>query len=345
MQRRSHFARPPGYDGRGFTLVELLVVIAIIGVLVALLLPAVQSAREAARRTSCQNNLRQLGVALHNYESTNKRLPAGQVGTFDVNSPYLNHLVQMLPFVEGGNLASQMDMTKDPFHPNNVAITESYPSIVVCPSERRAGMLAMGWTNYLANAGSWVRIGGWDGVFGPARDEVQKKLPPITLARIIDGTSNTVAIAEVVNGRASELEGSSEKDPQSDCFEFPGAPSGNSLDAIRNSILSRDWQSANLPGLDGEYWRFRGYPWTEGTMWRGWYNHVLPPGSTCWKVGDNWWELVGPASSYHPGTINAVMCDGSVQSITEDIDPNVWTEMGTRDGMPEFRSAGGGGRS
>ena len=68
-------------------------------------------------------------------------------------------------------------------------------------------------------------------------------------------------------------------------------------------------------------------------MWRTWYNHVLTPGELCWKIGD-WWNLVSPPSSYHAGTINLVLCDGSVQSINDDIDETVWVNMGTRDGEP-----------
>ena len=68
-------------------------------------------------------------------------------------------------------------------------------------------------------------------------------------------------------------------------------------------------------------------------MWRSWYNHLLPPNSVCWNT-DSWWKIVLPASSNHPGVVNLVMVDGSVQSVANDIDMDVWTDMGTRDGMP-----------
>ncbi|MCA9133857.1 MAG: DUF1559 domain-containing protein, partial [Planctomycetales bacterium] len=97
------------YRQRGFTLVELLVVIAIIGVLVGLLLPAVQAAREAARRMQCTNNLRQLGLAVHNYESANRRLPSGWIANNLRGEPGWGWAAALLPFMEGSNLHQQID--------------------------------------------------------------------------------------------------------------------------------------------------------------------------------------------------------------------------------------------
>ena len=330
-----------------FTLVELLVVIAIIGILVALLLPAVQSAREAARRSTCQNHLKQLGLALHNYESSFKRFPAGQSMGFSVNgnSGCMGLLPMLLPYLEEDALQDKMDLTLGSYDEPNVTITASQPEIIQCPSEQRVNELEMGWTNYHANSGSWASIAGWDGVFGPIVEEAgHRALPGLKLARIVDGTSNTAALTEVRNGLAGELSGSSTKDGLTDCFDFGAAPTGSNLATIRTAFQNKSWQSSNIPTYSGDYWRLRGYPWSEGTMWRTWYNHIMPPGSVCWRTDSEWWHLVSPASSYHPGVVNSVMCDGSVQSVSEDIDPDVWTDLGTRNGMPEFRSSGSGGR-
>jgi prepilin-type processing-associated H-X9-DG protein len=175
-------------------------------------------------------------------------------------------------------------------------------------------------------------------VFGAVVDvEGIRALPALRLSKITDGASKTAAIAEMVNGLAPDVAPTpGSGDPIADCFEFGAVPvpqgGGTAkLSTIRNIFLSRDWRTANVP-WSGE-WRYRGTPWTEGTLWVSWYNHLLPPNSTCWQPG-SWWKLVSPASSYHSGTVNVAMVDGSVQSVNVDIDMDVWTDMGTRDGLP-----------
>jgi prepilin-type processing-associated H-X9-DG protein len=104
---------------------------------------------------------------------------------------------------------------------------------------------------------------------------------------------------------------------------------------IRDVFLKKDWQSAKVAASGGGTWRLRrGNPWTEGSMWCTWYNHLLPPNSTCWAV-DSWWKLVSPVSSYHTSSANVVMLDGSVQTVDSAVDMDVWTNMGTRDGLPK----------
>ena len=339
----------------GFTLVELLVVIAIIGILVALLLPAIQAAREAARRTQCVNNLKNLGLALSNYESAKQCLPSGQLGEFDLdpaNKKYGNYFsvqVQILSYFEEENIRKLFKLTFDPADPNgasvyspqNIAAAESIPNLMLCPTEPHRGSSGDGgWSNYHANAGSWAQLKGWDGVFGAVVtvDGNVNPLPGLKLRKIVDGTSKTAALAEVVNGLISEEPNAPATggDPLADCFDYGGNPvpfGGGSftLAKIRNLFLARDYKTASVPW--GGTWRYKGNPWTEGTMWRSWYNHLLPPNSVCWNT-DSWWKIVLPPSSYHPGVVNLVMVDGSVQSVATDIDMDIWTDMGTRDGMP-----------
>lgn len=318
----------------GFTLVELLVVIAIIGVLVALLLPAVQSAREAARRTQCQNQLKQLGLALHNFESQVKRLPHGSESSA-IWGPSAH--TYLLPVIEQGNVFGQM--TQGFAHGASaeaVAAGQSVgyheeastarPKLFHCPADPYTYKgLVYGFTNYHTNWGSWVRVRNeWDGVFGtnfvpytngPPRKDATR------LAEISDGTSNTLAFAEVANGVGSDPK---QRDPRRDCY-LATRPSSTDPQTVRNTLLAIDWRTAST--LSG--WNWRGYPWREGSIWRNGFNTILPPNKPCFRPGSEWWELITPASSYHAGGANACLADGSVRFCTDNVDGNVWTAAGT----------------
>lgn len=304
-----------------FTLVELLVVIAIIGVLVALLLPAVQAAREAARRSQCSNNLKQLGLALHNFESTHKKIPGGEYS----DASYLSPQVLLLPFMEQSALFDRFDLNKGAFDAYNLPAAPHLP-IMVCPTDPRPDRSqVMGWTNYHPNAGSWVSINGWDGLFGPSVDEggpKGKKLPPLEFGQISDGLSNTCAFSEVALGGGS----SGGPNNRFDVYEA-SAPTDTIVNA-RNAYVALNWKTQTMAGGN---WRWRGYPWSEGSAWRNWYNHLLPPNKPGFRPGD-WAQIVSPASSYHSGIVQSAMADGAVKVYSENIDPNVWTALGTRNG-------------
>jgi prepilin-type N-terminal cleavage/methylation domain-containing protein/prepilin-type processing-associated H-X9-DG protein len=306
----------------GFTLVELLVVIAIIGVLVALLLPAVQAAREAANRMSCANNLKQLTIALHNFHDSNKTMPGGEYNTVAYHSP----MMVLAPFYEQGAVFDKMDLnvlwTSEP----NLTLSKTQPPSLICPTDPRYGRgEPLGWTSYHANMGTWVDLTGWNGPFGPHRDRTIKgyKGPgPLGFATVTDGMSNTAAFAEVVNGAGT----STRPKYEFDCFVPPSNPSGTTAN-VRTTLVPLKWQDYNVPWSGT--WRWKGYPWTEGSPWRSWYNHILPPNETCWVPSEDFWSIISPAQSYHPGGVQVSMLDGSVRFVPENVDGFVWEAAGS----------------
>ena len=311
---------------RGFTLVELLVVIAIIGVLVALLLPAVQSAREAARRSQCQNNLKQLGLAMHNFESSYKRIPHGSENSALWGPSALAYL---LPVIEQGNVFDQMSQTITHGDVNSgiaqhEAASTIRPKVFQCPSEINTFKgRVYGYTNYHTNWGSWVRLGNtWDGPFRTNFIPYGSvpKMDAVRLGEITDGTSNTLAFGEVANGVGGNP---TQRDARRDCYDG-GSKNQTTAVAARNAFLALNYQTAGTLG-----WNWRGYPWREGSIWRNGFNTLLAPNKPCYRPNGQWWELVTPASSYHPGGVNVCLCDGSVRFVPETIDPTIWTGAGT----------------
>jgi prepilin-type N-terminal cleavage/methylation domain-containing protein/prepilin-type processing-associated H-X9-DG protein len=318
---------------RAFTLIELLVVIAIIAVLIGLLLPAIQKVREAANRASCTNNLKQIGVALHNYHTAN--------GVFPGSSMYdqfygPSALQRLLPYVEQENA---YNIYKESTESSGSTYTASNPNendiagrtrikTYLCPSDPQQGTAyPLAWTSYHSNHGRWVHASGWDGVFEPEFDAGGARSPGrIRIEQITDGASNTAAFAEVCNAAGDLV--TMRTDKKTDCFEY-GTLSTTDLVEARAALLAKDWQSA---GLAGGTWRWRGYPWREGSIWRTGYNHLLPPNSACWRPNADWWQLVTPASSYHPGGVNVLMCDGSVRFVPETVGADAWMAAGSRSG-------------
>ena len=348
---------------RGFTLIEVLVVIAIIGLLVALLLPAVQSAREAARRMQCANNLKQIGLALHGYHDAVGSLPWGQ-GPFGWNDWGAAALV--LPHMEQGVLFNGINFSQDllpaqPGCPANTTAQAITLAALICPSDLDRLTNPQGHTNYAGNAGSnplFFRRATSSPAFPasifPTPDGLfafvsARPDPPfgtvVSFAGITDGLSQTAAFSERVKGIGT----GNQLDPLRPTSAVAGlgrpggtAPGGAPADSIPQpyyaACRATPPTASNLAtdaGPDGVGWYAYGMHWWTGHPYSGRYNHVMPPNT--WScaydvngiINDNG---ANPTSSRHPGVVNVLFADGSTRAIKETIAVPVWWALGSRSG-------------
>jgi prepilin-type N-terminal cleavage/methylation domain-containing protein len=305
-----------------FTLVELLVVIAIIGVLVALLLPAVQAAREAARRSSCGNNNKQLGIGLHNYHDTFLTFPpAGMVraNTLPANFPSgkdktgygLPWGAHILPFIEQNNIYDKINYTVDWQASGNSAIWGAKIKAFQCPSDPNTNV------NYVDGNGSWARgcygvnlgIGGTGGnVFYTKQDSTAKGIlgwqSSANMAGVTDGTSNTVMLWELRAGPADT--------------DVRGTWGWSRIGA--NTVSGCD-NLGDCPGLNaGKH----GNDDVEGCK------TLEGQGMGCWDGGDG----QGGSKSKHPAGVHALMGDASVRFVSQSLN------FGTKDDWNGSRGPG-----
>jgi prepilin-type N-terminal cleavage/methylation domain-containing protein len=304
----------------GFTLVELLVVIAIIGVLMGLLLPAVQMAREAARRTQCQNNLRQIGLALHQYHGARQRFPVGQSDS----SPGYSALSYILPYLEQGNLYDLIDFKQPLMAPVNDLARLQTISGFICPSGPDNPLPQTGGgVSYFGNKGAALV---WGNAVGPNAgmpepNGIFVRGKQFRLAEITDGTSNTALFSERLpadgnNGRVS---------PIRDVFFHPGAPTA--LDQAVEMCAQLDIQN-----LAYQFPLFMGAPWLNGQHT---YQHIdVPNRRSCgfFAIG----RAVMPPSSQHPQGVNVLLGDASTTFTSNDVSLQAWRAMGTRNGQEVF---------
>ncbi len=323
----------PGKFRRGFTLVELLVVIAIIGVLVGLLLPAVQAAREAARRIKCGNNLRQLGLGLHNFESTFKAFPSSLRPTpVDANGLFNGWSVhaQILPYLEQGNLFQQVDFNL-PYSVQTAVSKERIPTFI-CPGEIRAkqrydaaGSAVHFPVNYAANQGPWL-------VFNPITREGSRgafrHYEPTRPTQISDGLSQTLGLAE--------------------CKAYQSYYRNASITNPTQPIFTSPADVCNAAGdfkLDGEH-----VEWVDGKVHETGFTTTFPPNAKVlcdvagarpdldWVTQSEGRSATIPtfaavtSRSYHPSGVQTVFMDGSVHFIGNSVDRALWQALSTRDG-------------
>jgi prepilin-type N-terminal cleavage/methylation domain-containing protein/prepilin-type processing-associated H-X9-DG protein len=297
----------------GFTLIELLVVIAIIAILIGLLVPAVQKVRSAAARIQCQNNIKQLGLALHNYHSSYGTLPPGS------NPQGFTVVAQLLPYIEQDNVYNQINFTVSANDPSNAAPLGMRIKTLICPADRTSQTPnGQGGNNYFANYGTepWFfqNTSVANGVFG------LRQTTGVQLTDITDGTSNTIAFSELRKGDYNNAVYS----PQ-DWLNASSLGAPTTVDqayALCSSIsvtnLQYQWLSAGGEWLNDN---------ATGTA----YIHCGTPNSINCGFPANLRFCVN-ANSDHTGGVNVALCDGSVRFVTSSISLTTWRALGTRSG-------------
>jgi len=342
---------------RAFTLIELLVVIAIIAVLIALLLPAVQAAREAARRAQCANNLKQIGLATLNFESTYSKLPDGYGpvsllpnGAGRSGSTRLNPMGQILPFLEQSNLYNAFNLQVDPngcCNPNasdNLTARNQQVAAYLCPSDPSTQRLngTIGNTNYFASVGNTAsqRYGSNPGeetntsrlgVFNVQVDLGPKAPDPnwqrlsstVRMADITDGTSNTGMFAEIKRTLIP--------------FPIPsGTPANDPSSVYYIASASFDLSTPVLPDCNKPSFSritYRGMEYYRQIPMTSTYSHTVPPNYKGYDCGaDNFFAAHIAARSYHPGGVNTLSCDGSIHFVKDAINLATWRAVGSRGG-------------
>lgn len=329
----------PGYRS-GFTLIELLVVIAIIAVLIALLLPAVQQSREAARRSQCKNNFKQIGLAIHNYSSTFDRLPPSMAinPAVTTNSSWSIH-GRIMPYLDQVNFYNLINLQETWSSPTNgPVVTGQRVPIYVCPSDAKSNLprttsgVSLYSTNYAFNFGTWFVYSpatgqGGDGLFYPNSS--------IRIEWATDGSSNTLLASEVKSWQAYTRNA---PPPNT------AVPTGvaDVVAAISVGVPDR-LQPATQDGTGHT-------EWANGHSHHSGFTTTLIPNT---KVLFSWSGVTFDCDyasrqegsnttlpsytavtsrSYHTGIVNSLLLDGSSRTISSNIDLGVWRALGSRNG-------------
>ena len=309
----------------GFTLIELLVVIAIIAILIGLLLPAVQKVREAAARSQCSNNIKQMSLALHSYHDAIGTFPQSRSMPLAVGQPAVTFSVHthILPFMEQDNVYKTVDFNVDWGHANNATARAAVVKSYYCPSEPNLSGLPTGWapSSYRVNEGSNIKflshssnptLPDGNGPFW-----INKKFK---MTDISDGTSNTAAFTErmfgdFTNSSANELR---------DGYVLSQTPT--TADDAMNICQSLAWTNLSFQGYSNN-----GGPWLAGAAQSTVIHMSVPPFARQCLFPNNF-TMVSAASSYHPNGVMVGMCDGSVRFATKSVNLATWRAVGSRNG-------------
>ncbi|WP_435009887.1 DUF1559 domain-containing protein [Tundrisphaera lichenicola] len=323
---------------RGFTLIELLVVIAIIAVLIALLLPAVQAAREAARRIQCTNNLKQLGLGIHNYESIAGALPPPLVqsgtGSTITWSNGWSIPARVLPFMEQGSVFNSINFTFRYSVAQNTTVAAVNIATLICPSEvnptpRATTTARYNVINYGWNQGDWYAWGGFAGTANRAPFEVNRSR---SFAEFTDGLSNTILAAEVKAYQPN----------LGTCGPLNGITATNIPPTSANpaTVVPQYNSGCNL-GLTGHT------EWVDGAVHETGMTTAWTPNKRITRDGEPGQDLDlvslgynkgGPtfaavnSRSYHPGGVNVLFGDGSVKFIKDSVNGESWRAIGSMRG-------------